>query len=133
MHTAWSVCPSNSLTVTAVCCTKMAKLIEMPFGMSARVDPRNHMSDRGPNTQERVSFQGNEQIFQVTNDVGIFSVLATPHEAACYRITLWINLVYFLSEFSILDLFVDFGAIYFCLFTQLFYLLLFLYSFFLIY
>jgi len=30
-----------------VICSKTAKLIEMPFGMLSRVDPRNHVLDGG--------------------------------------------------------------------------------------
>jgi len=42
-----------------VSCAKTAELIEMPFGMPTRVDPKNHVSDDSPDIHtRRDNFEG---------------------------------------------------------------------------
>jgi len=49
---AWSVC-------RLVCRSVTAELTEMPFGLSTRVDPRNHVLDGGPDPpMERGNLDG---------------------------------------------------------------------------
>jgi len=47
---AWSVC-------WLVCRCVTAELTEMPFGLSTRVDPRNHVLDGGPDPHEKGQFR----------------------------------------------------------------------------
>ena len=43
----WSVCLSIGMSVTVVGSAKADEPIEMPFGLWARVGPRNHVLDEG--------------------------------------------------------------------------------------
>ena len=56
---------------SAVICAKTAKPIEMPFGLWARVGPRNHVLDGGP----AVLRDNFETQFAITGFVGITLVV----------------------------------------------------------
>ena len=49
------VCQSVCRSVTLVSPAKPAETIEMPFGLWARMDPRNHVLDGGPQVLRDVS------------------------------------------------------------------------------
>jgi len=44
---------------TAVICAKTAELIDMPFGVLARMGPRNHVLDDGPDVLKDVAMATN--------------------------------------------------------------------------
>ena len=44
--------------LAAVVCAKMAEAIEMPFGLSARMGPRNRAVDGGPDPHGKGQFWG---------------------------------------------------------------------------
>jgi len=44
---------------TAVMCAKTAEMIEMPFGLWARMGPRNHALDGGPEVPRDVAMATN--------------------------------------------------------------------------
>ena len=52
---AWSVSRSVCRSVTLVCPAKTAEPIEMPFGLWAWMDPRNHVLDWSPDVLRDVA------------------------------------------------------------------------------